>query len=175
MSRTLKTIRREAPEPDRREPALTRSPEPHWAKARDGTAYVHINLFPRTLDELRKQCREFGDAAVADLKWHCVLTWLMNQPHETDLTNPYRVAQTAVLLVRDQDRVRLGYPRHDGRSWDAPFLDALSPELREEAERTAAETRCDWAKAGRQYLGERAIRLAYKHLVSCPPFASKYL
>ena len=171
--RTLRDIRRDAPEPDRRQAALTPAPTPHWATARDGTAYVHISMFPRTLNELQKQCREFGRAAVADVQWHCVLTWLMNGPHEADLSNPAAVAMTAAQLVRDRERVRLGMPRHDGKAWDQPLLDQLSPEVQAEAERTAAETRADWTKAGRQHLGERAIKVGYQHLVACPTFTEK--
>jgi hypothetical protein len=169
-NRTLRNFRKEAPETDRNEPALVHTANPHWATARDVTAYVHIYLYPRTLDELRKHCREFGEAAVVDLQWSCVLRWLMSSPHEADLRNPYPVAQTATALVRDHDRVRLGMPRHDGTAWDPPALDFLRPHVRQEAELVAAETAADWAKIGKPYLGEGIIKGAYTHLVACPAF-----
>lgn len=173
--RTLRDIRRDAPEPDRRQPALTPAPTPHWATARDGTAYVYISMFPRTLDELQKQCREFGRAAVADVQWQCVLTWLMNCPHEADLSNPAPVAMTATQLVRDHERVRLGMPRHDGKAWNPPALESVSPAVRQEAELVAAETLEDWRKAGSPHMGRNHYRSSYLSLTSSPAFRSKYV
>jgi hypothetical protein len=174
-NRTLRNIRQAVPATDLNEPAFASSPRPHWAKARDGSSYVHVYLYPRTLDELRKHCLDFGEAVVANVRWSCVLRWLMSSPEEADLRNPYTVAQTATLLMRDFDRVRLGMPRHDGATWDPPAIDFLSPEVRQEAELVAAETAADWANAGKPYLGESVIKTTYRHVVSCPAFTDKYI
>jgi len=173
-NRSLRTIRNGVPE-HRDEPALAPYPAPHWATTRDGSAYVHISVFPRTIDELRKLSRDYGDAAVAETHWGCVLTWLMHEPHETDLSNPCRVAMVATHMVHEHDRIRLGWPRHDGYPWNPPALDYLSPDVREEAERVAAETLSDWEKAGKPYMGGTKIKRTYLALVSCPDFSRRYV
>jgi len=173
VSRTLKAIRQDAPRSDRNGPALAPRPAPQWVMGRDGSPYVHIYLFPRTLDELRSMSREFGDGAVAYVQWGAVTTWLMNQPHELDLRNPRQVALASVMIVRDYDRQRFGWPRHDGKEWNRPQIEFLSPDVRKEAELVAAETMEDWKKAGMPHLGRNAIRRAYLFLTTTPAFRTK--
>lgn len=180
--RTLREIRKGAPETDRNggpghvpDPALAPLPLPHWATARNGSKYLHVSLYPRTLNELRKYSREFGRAVARDAEWSCVIVWLMNQPPEADLSNAYAVVQTAVLMVREYDRHRFEYPRPDGSEPQPPALNRLSPEVREEALRVAAETLSDWRNAGRPHLEPRQIKAAYQNLIATPAFIEKYI
>lgn len=78
-------------------------------------------------------------------------------------------------MVREHDRIRLGWPRHDGKPWDTPKLHFLSPDVREEAELVAAETFSDWERAGKPYMGRDTIKSTYKALVACPAFIACYV
>lgn len=167
--RTLRNIRRDAPRGDRGSPALTPSPKP------DASGYVSHSIYPRTLGELRTHSRDYADAAVADALWATVTAWLMNGPHEMDLSNPTAVANLAVSMVRENDMVRLGWPHHAGKEWPLPRLSVLSPDVREEAERVAAETLADWKKAGRPHLGADRVKTTYQYLTACPAFRDRYI
>jgi len=156
-------------------PPLAPDALPHWATARNGSRYVVVRLFPRTLNELRKYSREFGRAAARDAEWSCVTVWLMNDPPEEALRNPAPVVRTAVLMVRAYDRYRFEYPRHDGSEPTPPALDRLSPDTRQEALRVAAETLADWRNAGRGHLEPQRIKSAYQNLIACPAFIDKYI
>lgn len=171
--RSLKAIRRDAPVSDRVETALTPT-EPQWAEARDGSRYVRVSIYPRTVDELRRLSREYGEAAETMLLWSCVVSWLMSGPDSADLSNP-GVAGTAISLVQEHDRVRLGWPSPEGKPWKPSALEYLSPAVRAEAEQVAAETLSDWRRAGKPHLGETSIKRTYQYLVSCPAFANKYV
>ena len=168
--RTLKAIRQGASSRDRNDPALAPSTAPQWAVARDGTRYVTCRLNPLTLNELRKYSREFGRAAARDAEWACVTVWLMNGPADADLTNPAQVASLSVQLVKEAEAGRFGWPTADGEERSRPALDFLSPEAREEAERTAAETLSDWRRAGRPHLGPDRLKRTYQYLITCPAF-----
>ena len=156
-------------------PPLAPDTQPYWATARDGSRYVAVRLYPLTLNELRKFSRDFGRPAARVAEWHCVTVWLMNVPPAALLSNPPHVVNTAVQLVQEHDRVRFGWPTHDGRELPTARLSSLSPEVQEEALRVAAETLCDWRRAGRPHLQPLRIKSVYQYLVSCPAFASKYL
>ena len=175
MRRTLLAIRQSVPEADRHEPALAPSNLPQWATARDGSRYVAVSIYPRTIDELRQLCREYGEAAVCDLHWSCVVIWLMNAPDKADLSNPFAVASVAVGMIWERDRTRLAWPRHDGEEWNPPALNFLSPDVRDEAELVAAETLSDWERAGKPYMGRDRIRCTYQHLIGSPDFQKKYV
>jgi hypothetical protein len=95
----------------------------------------------------------------------------MNGPAESALTNANSVASLSVRLVQDSDRIRLGWPRHDGKEWPPAALEYLSPDVREEAEIVAAETLADWRKAGRPHLGSDRFKATYQYLISCPAFS----
>ena len=156
-------------------PPLAPDARPHWATARDGSKYVHVSLYPRTLNELRKYSREFGRAVARDAEWSCVTVWLMNNPDEADLTSPPPVVRTVVLMMRDYDRFRFEYPSHDGKVRTSPALDRLSTDTRQEALRVAAETLLDWRKAGRPGLTPQRIKSAYQNLIATPAFINKYI
>jgi hypothetical protein len=156
-------------------PPLAPDARPHWATARDGSKYVHVSLYPRTLNELRKYSRVFGRAVARDAEWSCVTAWLMSSPAEGALTNRYPVVQTVVLMMRDYDRYRFEYPRQDGSEAPAPALDQLSPDTRQEAMRVATETLMDWRNAGRPYLTPQRIKSAYQNLITTPAFTKKYI
>jgi len=147
---------------------------PHWATARDGTKYVHVSLYPRTLNELRKYSRYFGRAVARDAEWSCVTVWLMNQPDDA-FSSPRSVVQTVVLMMREYDRCRFEYPRDDGSVPPPPALDRLSPDTRQEALRVAAETLLDWRRAGRPGLAPHRIKSAYQNLIATPAFINKYI
>lgn len=170
-SRTLRQIAERASDA----PPLAPDARPHWAIARDGTKYVHVSLYPRTLNELRKYSREFGRAVARDAEWSCLTVWLMNNPDETELTNPPPVVRTVVLMMRDYDRFRFEYPSHDGKGRTSPALDRLSPDTRQEALRVAVETVMDWRNAGRPFLTPQRIKSAYQNLISTPAFIDKYI
>ena len=172
---TLQKIRRGVSAAESNQPAPVPNTAPQWAIALDGSRYVSVSIFPRTIDELRTLSREYGEAAIADLRWTCVTVWLMNQPHEIELRNSCRVASVAVRLVHEHDRQRLGWPRHDGGEQPPSALDFLSPDARLEAERVAAETLSDWEKAGKPFMGQSKIKRTYQYLVSCPAFSSAYV
>jgi hypothetical protein len=99
----------------------------------------------------------------------------MSAPAEAALTNPFPVVSTVVLMMRDYDRHRFEYPRHDGSDPQSPALDRLSPDTRQEALRVATETLLDWRRAGRPYLGPRQIKSAYQSLIVTPAFIEKYI
>jgi hypothetical protein len=162
VTRGLKAIRQEAPEQDRNGPALASSQ--HYSES------VQARFWPRNLKELRKHSREFGKAVLRDVEWSCVTVWLLNQSSDAELRNPPQVVRTVVLMVREYDRFRFNYPRHDGSEARFPTLEYLSSDTRQEALRVAAETLLDWRKAGRPHLDPKRIRAAYQHLISCPWF-----
>ncbi len=148
---------------------------PHWATGRNGESYVFVSIYPQTTDELRKLCRDFGEAAVSDYEWGCVTAWLMSGPDASDLRNPLPVTSLAVRMVRDQERICFDWPRHDGGEWNASGLDRLSPDVRAEAILVAAETASDWGQAGRPYSGRRKLNLTYRYLTTCPAFINQYV
>jgi len=171
---SARTINRIA-EADGIAPPLAPVALPHWATARDGSSYVAVSIYPRTLNELRSFCRDFGKPAARVAEWSCVTIWLMNGPPAAALSNPPAVVNTAVRMVQEYDRIRFGWPRHDGKPWPIPALDLLSPEVREEALRVAAETLCDWRQAGRPHLEPHRIKSVYQYLIACPAFRDKYI
>lgn len=173
-NRTLKAIRNDAPEPDRNDPALALN-QPRWASRPDGSRYVRIYLYPRTLNELRDYSRSFGKAVVMEAEWGAVGVWLMNQPPEADLSNLCRAALRAVPLVRDFDRYRLSLPAHDGRDRPSPALFALSYPEQDEALRVAADTMWDWRREGQPHLGPDRIKAVYQNLVTSPAFIARYI
>jgi hypothetical protein len=99
----------------------------------------------------------------------------MNVPPQAALSNPSPVVNTAVHLVREYDRYRFGWPTHNGKEWPPSRLDLLSPDVREEALRVAADTLSDWRRAGRPFLEPHRIRTTYQYLVSCPAFIERYI
>jgi len=64
-------------------PPLPPEAKPYLARARDGSSYVAVRLYPVTLNELRKFSRGFGRPAARMAEWYCVTTWLMNGPPPT--------------------------------------------------------------------------------------------
>jgi len=156
-------------------PPLAPETQPYWAKAREGSRYVAVRLYPRTLNELRRFSRDFGRPAARVAEWHCVITWLMNGPPQAALSNPPKVVSTAVHLVQELDRIRFGWPTHDGRELAPARLSSISLEAQGEALRVAAETLCDWRKAGRPYLEAHRIKATYEYLTSCPAFIDRYI
>jgi hypothetical protein len=99
----------------------------------------------------------------------------MNDPPASDLTNDPAVVRTAVRLVREYDRFRFELPRNDGQPTKRPDLDLISPDVRPEALRVAAETLADWRAAGRPHLAPHIIKQSYQLLVSSPAFREKYV
>lgn len=175
MSRTLRVIRQDAPATDREAAALTPSDKPHWAKGRDGSRFVFASIHPRDCNELRKLSREFGEAAVTEVQWSCVILWLMNSLPETVLRNPVAVACLAVGMVRERDRIHLNWPTFDGAIRPPSLLAALGTDVRGEAELVALETLLDWERAGKPHLGWRTIKHAYRYLIACPAFNQRYV
>ncbi|HEX7820502.1 MAG TPA: hypothetical protein VF463_07765 [Sphingobium sp.] len=173
--KTLKAIRDQAPSSDRNDRALIPTKPPEWATGKNG-AYVHISLYPRTLDELGQMSRSFGAAAVAEAQWTAITLWFMKEyPSPSGLRNPLPVADEAVCLIREHDRLHLGWPRHHGGDPATPVFDGLSLASRQEAMLVATETLADWEAAGSPYLHGHHIKAAYQYLVACPAFRSKYV
>ena len=132
-------------------------------------------LFPRTLDELRTLSRDFGEAAVAEVRWAAVLCWLMKADPRPNLRNPLAVVSTALSVVQENDRYRLGWPCWRGNERMPPALDGLSLDCQREAKLVAAETLAEWEAAGSPYLDTARLKSAYQYLTSCPAFIAKYL
>ena len=78
-------------------------------------------------------------------------------------------------MARERDRIRLGWPRVSPVERKPLRLEYLSPDVREEAERVAAETLSDWRKAGEPHLGPHRIKTTYQYLVATPAFRNKYV
>jgi len=174
--KTLKALRQNAPQQDRNEPPLVPTALPHWHTARDGSRYVAISIYPRTLDELRTMGRDFGEAAVTQARWDAIGVWLWKEcPSPAGLRNPYTVASAAVDMMMGHDRYHLGFPRYDGAEWPTPALDGLTPECQHEVKRVAAETLADWAAAGSPWLDPSRIKTHYQLLTSSPAFRAKYI
>jgi|GEM_PF-6995259 len=172
--KTLKALRQNAPRQDRNDPPLVPTTLPQWQTARDGNRYVAISLYPRTLDELRNMGRDFGDAAVTQVRWNAVGVWLMND-YPPLIRNPFSVAQSAIVMAREHDRYHLGWPHHEGATWPTPELDGLTPDYQREAKRVAIETLADWEAAGSPWLDPSRIKTQYQLLTSSPAFRSKYI
>ena len=174
--KTLKALRQAAPRQDRNDTALVPTAQPQWTSARDGSRFVAISLYPGSLEELRTMSRSFGEAAVADVRWGAIITWMMKAEPSLDcLRNPYPVVQTAIVLMQEHDRHYLGWPHHDGAAWPVPVLDGLKPDCQREARLVAAETLEDWEAAGSPWLDASRIKSAYHFLTSCPAFRTKYI
>lgn len=155
---SLKKLRELAPPQDRDVPALATPPRP---------SFVRYSYYATTLDELRDKCGPHGDAAVQEAVWAAIATWLMNDPEAGCLTNPNRVASTAVTLVQISDRARLDYPSgiagtpHDDR------LPAMSPDVQAEARLVATETMADWERAGRPGITPERIKQIHQFVAAC--------
>jgi hypothetical protein len=78
-------------------------------------------------------------------------------------------------MVRDHDRIRLGWPHHEGKEWNSAAFDFLSPDVRHEATLVAAEALSDWESAGKPYMGQRKLKSIYQYVISCPAFRAKYV
>lgn len=139
----------------------------------DGSRYIPVTIWPRTLADLRLLGRDFGEAAVAEARWGAIGVWFLNG--EEVLRNPSAVAFEAMRLMHGRDRHYMGWPRHDGLPWPMPALDGLSLESRQEAERVAAETLADWQAAGEPYLTPWRIKQTYQFLINSPAFRAKYV
>lgn len=160
---TLKALRQNAPRQDRNDPALVPSKAMPW-----NTRKVAINLFPRTITELREMSRDFGEAAVSDVGWSAVLAWLMKAyPISDKLKHPYSMAMDAVTIARDHDRYRLGWPRHDGSAPATAALFGLTPDRQRESMAVADDTLAAFEAAGCPYLDERRIAETYSYLAAC--------
>jgi len=156
--RSLRSIRREAPEVDRNSRALTPSRPLHTIGMNSG--HVKAEFRARTPEALEAWCRNtaaglgphmtnYGAAAVAISKWGAVTVWLMWSPD--GLTNPVPVAITAAQLCEQDDRARLGYPSLSRNPFSS-ILARMSPEIQREARTLAAATMLDWERAGQPHL-----------------------
>lgn len=147
------------------------------ASAGGGSRKDVPRIFPRNLDELRDFGRDFGEAAVAEVRWAAIVVWLMKSyPSPAGLSNPRQVAQAAVHMVQEHDRYHLGWPCWKGEevSRATPVLDGLSPDCQREAKLVAAETLANWEAAGCPWMDAHRIKQAYLHLTSTPAFVDKY-
>ena len=146
---------------------------------RNGSALggkVPVKLLPRTLEELAALSRDYGAAAVAEVQWAAIVVWLMKSyPLPAGLRNPLTVAQSALGMVQEYDRYRLGWPCWRGNDRRSPVLNGLSLDCQREAKLVAAETLADWESAGCPHLDTDRLKSAYQYLTSCPAFIAKYL
>lgn len=139
-------------------------------KAKHISVHQRTTLFARTLSELKAKCDEYGghgEAAVAEAQWGAITAWLMGLHNAGPdiLTNPMPVAWEAVSLLRDDDRVRLGWPHHAGKQF-VSLLPRLSPESADEARKVAAETHADWDRAGRPHLTPESIKREQSYIAA---------
>lgn len=165
---TLKALRQQAPVQDRNDPALTRP-------VVDRGRHTAVRLLPRTISDLREMSRDFADAAIAEVAWRAIGTWLMkDHPAPDRLRYPVATASAAVHTIREQDRHSLRWPRYDGNASVPIALDGLTPAQIGEAKAVASDTLNDWEASGCPYLTERTIGDAYRYLAGTPAFIRKY-
>ena len=170
-ARTLKRLAREAEALDRHNAALKPS-------AVDG-ASNHPSfppVIPRTIDQLRASCGDFGEAAVVSVRWGAVMSWLMR-----DFDNPGTAAvpeggRDAARIMREYDRYRLDWPSWQGRDHrpPAPEYLSLSPDDRTAIEKLAKETMAIWERDGGRYLSPAYIKAEYQYVTSCEAYRDRY-
>ncbi len=164
--RTLKELRRNAPRQDRNDPALALPDKSQWVP-RPGSRYHPASLYPRTLDELRQRAGAKAGAAVSELIWDAVGVWLMKSyPDRKRLKHDYADASDAVRMIREEDRYRLGWPRHDGKQPATPALHGLTADRRREVKAIAEDTRAAWEVAGCPYADADRITRTYQNLMA---------
>lgn len=160
--RTLRAIRKDAPQQDLKSEALTLAPS--TAARAPASRYVPAQLKPLTLTELREACEPFGASAVADARWGALTAWLMWGPPAGLLTNPIAVVNVATNFCRDHDRITQGLPNLSGK----PFVSRLptvSLEAQGEARLVVAETFADWERAGWPHL-PNAIKYTHRYIAA---------
>lgn len=130
--------------------------------------------YAETLEQLAEKCGPDAEAALANVHWSAICTWLMHAPAKGALSNPMVAAIRSVGLARDHDRSRLCYPDHTGRRHRCPFADQ-TPEAKADALRLAAETRADWEKAGKPHLTRDRLKSEQQYVHACRAAAAKRL
>jgi hypothetical protein len=161
--RTLKEIRKNAPQEDRNSEAL--APSASVPARSSASRYVPVNLIPQDLEQLKERSGPYARAAAVEALWSAVQVWLMwHSGEELKLTNPSKIANLSVLLCANEDRWRLQYP-----SLTEPFgsvFQTLSSDVQEEARRVAAETMAAWEQAGSPGL-LKSIESTNKYIQAC--------
>lgn len=94
------------------------------------------------------------------------MLWLMHAPSEGALINPPLAAIASVSMMRDHDRVRLGYPHHTGGRFVDP-LASLPADSLHRTRRAAEQTRLDWEQAGRLGLNRNRLKATQQYVVAC--------
>lgn len=138
---SLRRLRGIAPRQDRANPMFQPVKQP-------GPLYVRKPSQPVTLETLDASCGRYAPAAKAEAQWSAVANWLADMQQDAHLPNPVRLSRSMVDLIREADRVRLGFPNGDGIPFAQPALHGLKPEIQREATAIAAETLAAWTGAG---------------------------
>ncbi len=125
-------------------------------------------LEPTDLDDLCRRVGKYADAAKAHVEWGAITQWLMcgGRRYDDAIASAGiegRTASQCVLIVREADEHKAGWPRLSGKPVK-PVLYDLNPIHREETVRIAKKIRALWEAAGRPNLNGRRCTEAYRDL-----------
>lgn len=151
-SAALRRVRGNAPRQDRQQAMFQPTKKP-------GNPFVPRKPSqPVTLETLDTSCGPYTAAAKAEAQWGAIANWLAGMSRDADLPNPVSLTRSVVELVREADRVRLGFPSGDGKPFSHPALHGLKLEIQRAATAIAAETLKAWNEAGCPCLTVATIR-----------------
>lgn len=129
--------------------------------------------WPRTLEELKDRCLEFGAAASVECQWMCVERWLWDASDPEGITS-LDETRSSVSLIRAYDRLLLGFPSLADQPSRDPIYFRLSDEEQQKAQRLADAARLSWDRAGRPHLIPDRTKLVFQIITSSPAWLIRH-
>jgi len=161
---TLKQLREAQPRRDQGDAAFRPAP------TADQQPY---SPWPRTLEELKDRCLEYGVAAFIECQWMCVERWLWGATDPEGITS-LDETRSSVSLIRAYERVLLGFPPLAEQPSRDPIYYRLSHEEQQKAQRLADAARLSWDRAGRPHLTPDRTKLVFQIVTSSPAWLVRH-
>ena len=161
---TLKQLREAQPRRDQRDAKFQSVP------ATDQQPY---SPWPRTLEELRDRCLEYGVAASIECEWMCVERWLWDAT-DFECVSSLDETRSSVSLVRAYERLLLGFPLLAEQPSRDPIYFRLSPDEQQNAQRLADAARLSWDRVGRPHLTPDRTKLVFQIVTSSPAWLIRH-
>jgi len=157
---SLRTLRSRAPASSDKSEALRA-----YTKPAQQSAAAKAICYAITPEELRRKCRRYGEAALAEARWRAIGAWLMKEPG-VKLSEPLPVVLESISLCKEETRFLNGLvpPEHATRPCIMPLL---SPDSQAEARRVGASVMRDWQNAGAPCLDAGVIERTHRYVRDC--------
>ena len=116
------------------------------------------HYYAETLEDLLTRCGDHGEAAIVDVRYGAIRSWLMGLHGDTSLilAHGYQQASEALRIVGDEELYQLGCPTSEGKARSSAF-EGLTPDYRCEVIRICIDTLADFKRAGSPGLSGLAL------------------